>query len=529
MVLSKYIPRKVNLKIPFLLILLCPAAFLCACRRPAESERLPNTLVVALESGPTYLDPRYAMDADSERISALIFNSLVRPDKNSRLQPELAESWHAIDERTYVFQLRKGVSFHNGKPLTAADVKYTYESILDPTSRSPKRGAFRFLEGVDQLGPYEVRFRLAIPFAPFMEELTLGIVPEAAAADGVAGGWTLIGSGPFMLTEFSPGERVVLKANASYWEGAPPLSGMVFKVIPDAIVRVLEFRKGTVDFIQNYFEPDMLPWMKKNTRAAILSEQGNIFQYIAMNLDHPILRRREVREAIGHAIDREAIIRNILKGLAMPATGLLWPEHWAYEPGVKRLEYNPEEAKRLLDQAGFPDPDGDGPLARFKLSYKTTTLDLRKRIAEALKEQLARVGIELEVRAFEWGTFYSDIGKGNFHLYSLDWVGTKDPDIYYDLFHSSSMPPNGRNRGRYSNRELDALLERGRRTTILDERKRIYSRVQEILADDLPYIPLWWGKNVAVMQPAVRDFDLYPDGKLISLKKVSLSTAKSAS
>jgi peptide/nickel transport system substrate-binding protein len=487
----------------------------------------PSALVVALEAGPTHLDPRYAMDADSERISALIFNSLARSDKSSRLQPELAESWQAIDERTYVFRIRKGVHFHDGKPLTAADVKYTYESVLDPNSRSPKRGALRFLEGIDQLGPYEVRFRLAIPFAPFLEELTLGIVPAATGAGGDRP--SLIGSGPFMLAEFSPGEKVVLKANPAYWEGPPGLTGLVFKVIPDAIVRVLEFRKGSVDFIQNYFEPDMLPWLEMNTRASILSEQGNMFQYIGMNLEHPILKHRAVREAIGHAIDRDAVIRHILKGLAIPATGLLSPEHWAYEPRVNRLDYDPAESKRLLDQAGFPDPDGDGPLPRFKLSYKTTNLDLRKRIAEAFKEQLARVGIELEVRTFEWGTFYSDIGKGNFHLYSLEWVGTKDPDIYHDLFHSSRMPPNGRNRGRYRNPELDALLERGRRAMSIDERKRIYSRAQEIVAADLPYIPLWWWKNVVVMNPALRDFELYPDGKLISLKKVSLSASRAGS
>jgi peptide/nickel transport system substrate-binding protein len=291
----------------------------------------------------------------------------------------------------------------------------------------------------------------------------------------------------------------------------------------------LEFRKGSVDFIQNYFEPDMLPWLEMNTRASILSEQGNMFQYIGMNLEHPILKHRAVREAIGHAIDRDAVIRHILKGLAIPATGLLSPEHWAYEPRVNRLDYDPAESKRLLDQAGFPDPDGDGPLPRFKLSYKTTNLDLRKRIAEAFKEQLARVGIELEVRTFEWGTFYSDIGKGNFHLYSLEWVGTKDPDLYHDLFHSSRMPPNGRNRGRYRNPELDALLERGRQAMSIDERKRIYSRAQQIVAADLPYIPLWWWKNVVVMNPALRGFELYPDGKLISLKKVSLSASRAGS
>ncbi|HEX9444486.1 MAG TPA: ABC transporter substrate-binding protein, partial [Candidatus Binatia bacterium] len=323
--------------------------------------------------------------------------------------------------------------------------------------------------------------------------------------------------------EFRPGERVVLKANPAYWGGAPRLAGVVFKVIPDAIVRVLEFRKGTVDLIQNYFEPDMLPWMEKNTRAAIRSEQGTNFQYIGVNLEHPILKRREVREAIACAIDRDAIIHNILKDLALPATGLLAPGHWAYEPAVARSSYDPEKAKRLLDRAGFPDPDGDGPLPRFKLSFKTTNLDLRKRIAEALKDQLARVGIELEVRTFEWGTFYSDVKKGSFHLYSLEWVGVIDPDIYYNLFHSTSVPPDGNNRGRYRNPELDKILERGRRTLDVAERRRLYGEAQRILSYDLPYIPLWWWRNVVVMQPGVRDFELYPDGRLTSLKKVSLA------
>ena len=511
-----------------LIIVGCLWAFPSACRTSIESDRPPGALVVALESGPTYLDPRYATDANSARISALIFNSLARPDENSRLRPDLAESWRAVDRRTYIFRIRKGVSFHNGKPLTAADVKFTYDSVLDPNNRSPKRGVLRFLENVEQVGPYEVRFRLATPFAPFLEGLTLGIVPATAARDGASERRSLIGSGPFSLAEFNPGERVVLKANPSYWEGAPHLSGVVFKIIPDAIVRALEFRKGTVDFIQNDLEPDMLAWLQKNTDASILSEQGTIFQYIGMNLDHPILERREVRDAIGHAIDREAIIRHILKGLAIPATGLLSPQHWAYESAVARLSYNPEEAKRLLDEAGFPDPDGDGPLPRFKLSYKTTNLDLRKRIAEALKEQLGRVGIELEVRTYEWGTFYGDIQKGNFHLYSLAWVGIVDPDIYYNLFHSSSVPPNGNNRGRYHNQELDTLLEQGRQAMTAEERRRIYSRAQEILAVDLPYIPLWWAKNVVVMKPTVQGFVPYPDGDLISLKKVSFSASQPA-
>ncbi|HEY2988182.1 MAG TPA: ABC transporter substrate-binding protein [Candidatus Binatia bacterium] len=514
-----------KLRRSFFIFILCLSAVGSACGKSTDSGTSPGTLVVALESGPTHLDPRYAMDADSDRISGLIFNSLVRPDENSLPRPELAESWRAVDERTYIFHIRKGVLFHDGKPLTAADVKYTYQSILDPNSRSPKRGPLKFIEGIDQLGDYEIRFRLARSFAPFLENLTIGIVPAATPAEEKSGSLRLIGSGPFTLGEFSPGERVVLKANPSYWEGAPALSGVVFKIIPDAVVRALEFRKGTVDFIQNDLEPEMLPWLSKNTGATTLSEQGTTFHYLGMNLDHPMLSHRAVREAIGLAIDRDAVIHHIMKDLVVPATGLLSPRHWAYEPAVARLSYNPEKAKRLLNEAGFPDPDGDGPLPRFRLSYKTTNLDLTKRIAETLKEQLARVGIEIEVRTYEWGTFYGDVKNGNFHLFSLDWVGVLDPDIYYDLFHSSSVPPNGRNRGRYRNQELDRLLERGRQTVALEERRRIYSRVQEILAVDLPYIPLWWKKNIVVMKPSVRGFVPFPDGDFISLKKVSLSTA----
>lgn len=500
-----------------LVAILSLAALASACGGAADQPS-PDTLVIALESGPTYLDPRYATDADSDRISALIFDSLARPDRSFILKPELAESWRALDERTYLFKLRRGVRFHDGRPLTAADVVYTYRSALDAKNRSPKRGQLRFIDSIEASAPDEVRFRLAAPFAPFFEALTLGIVPQGTAPNAAR-----IGSGPFSLKEFLQGERVALRANPSYWGGAPRLAGVVFKVIPDAIVRVLEFRKGTVDLIQNYFEPDMLPWLEKNSHAAVQSDQGTNFQYIGMNLEHPILKHRAVREAIACAIDRETIIRHLLKGLAIPATGLLSPQHWAYEPEVAPIQYDPERAKRLLDEAGFPDPDGDGPLPRFKLSFKTTNLDLRKRIAEAFKEQLARVGIELEVRTYEWGTFYDDVKKGNFQLYSLEWIGVVDPDIYFNLFHSTSIPPDGNNRGRYRNPELDKLLEQGRQEMNQEDRRRTYGAVQQILARDLPYIPLWWWRNVVVMQPSVHDFELYADGKYLSLKKVSLA------
>jgi peptide/nickel transport system substrate-binding protein len=211
----------------------------------------------------------------------------------------------------------------------------------------------------------------------------------------------------------------------------------------------------------------------------------------------------------------------LLKDLGTPASGLLSPLNWAYEGAVDSWPHDPERAKRLLDEAGFVDPDGDGPRPRFKVSFKTTNIDLRRRIAEAFKEQLKAVGIELEIRAYEWGTFYGDVKKGNFHLFSLAWVGIMDPDIYFQIFHSRSIPPDGDNRGRYANPALDRLLERGRRAVAIEERRAIYGEVQKIVARELPYIPLWWAKNVVVQQPGLHGFVPYPDGDFISLKNVS--------
>jgi peptide/nickel transport system substrate-binding protein len=212
----------------------------------------------------------------------------------------------------------------------------------------------------------------------------------------------------------------------------------------------------------------------------------------------------------------------LLKNTVSDAAGLLSPLNWAYDPGAPRWPYDPARAKRLLDQAGFIDPDGDGPRPRFRLSFKTTNIDLRRRIAEALKEQLLRVGIELDLRSYEWGTFFADVKNGNFHLYSLAWVGIEDPDIYYQILHSTSVPPNGDNRGRYSDPEVDRLLARGRTTLDRTERKTIYRDIQRYLAEDLPNIPLWWWKNVVVKKPGLRGFVAYPDGELISLKRATL-------
>ena len=499
-------------------------AFCPGCRFFSPSDQPPGYLVAGIESQPLNLDPRFATDANAVRVNGLIYNSLLRADEHGQVKIELAERWQMIDARTYVFDLRKDVKFHDGRALTARDVKHTYDSIADPRNRSPKRGLLKPLEALEELSEHRVRFRLSVPHAPFVEQFTVGIVPAESPSAASNLRTPPPGSGPFMFASAEPGENVILKANPSYWDGPPKVTGLVFKIVPDAMVRVLEFKNGSIDFLQNDIDPDMLPWLRKNTGASVDTRQGTSFQYIGINLDHPILRQRKVRQAIAHAIDRGQIIRHLLKDLGTPASGVLSPLNWAYEGAVDSWRHDPGRAKQLLDEAGFPDPDGDGPRPRFKLSFKTTNIDLRRRIAEAFKEQLQAVGIELEVRSYEWGTFYGDVKKGNFHLFSLAWVGIMDPDIYFQIYHSGSMPPDGDNRGRYANAQLDRLLERGRRAVDIDQRRAVYGEVQKIVARELPYIPLWWIKNVIVQQPALRGFVPYPDGDLISLKNVSFSS-----
>ena len=496
------------------------------CRIGSEATPPLDYLVIGIESSPSHLDPRYATDANSARISSLIYSSLLRLDEKSRVVGDLAEQWTMLDAQTYDFQIRSGVTFHDGRALTSRDVKYTYDSIMDRRNRSPKRGPLRILKSVEQLGTHRIRFHLVEPYAPFLEHGTIGIVPVDNETPGENRTHQAPpGSGPFTLAGINLGEKVYLKANSSYWEGKPRLTGLAFHIVPDAIVRVLEFKKGTIQLLQNDIEPDTLPWLEKNTDAIVDTKPGTTFQYIGINLTHPILKRREVRQALAHSIDRDGIIRHILKDQATAANGLLSPLNWAHDDSVPHWPFDPAKAKRLLDQAGYPDPDGEGPRPRFKLSFKTTNIDLRRRIAETLKEQLSRVGIELEVRSYEWGTFYSDIKKGNFHLYSLAWVGIADPDVYYNIFHSSSLPPNGDNRGGYNNPSIDNLLEWGRREADPGRRKGLYHQVQQIIHEDLPYIPLWWVKNVVVRKPEIVGFTPSPDGDLFSLRRTSLRQA----
>jgi len=485
-------------------------------------------LTVALEANPTNLDPRFSLDVASSRITQLVFNGLVRKDRHSRIVPDLALRWERPDSTTYVFSLRKDVVFHDGKPLTSADVAYTFRSILDPATGSPKRAGFQIVRSIETPDPYTVVFRLKAPFSPFLALAVESIVPVRADPTDRPFGRHPVGTGPFRFVRFKTDQEVVLESNPRYHEGAPQIAGVRYKIIPDGLVRLFGLQKGTVDLVVNAVSPDSLSRLATQPHLRLIRAPGTNFTYIGFNLEDPVLSNIKVRQAIAHAIDREKIIRYLLAGLARPATGLLPSSHWAYKKGSPAYGYDPTLARHLLDEAGFPDPDGKNGAPRLRLNFKTSQNETRIEVAEVIQEQLRQVGIALDVRSYEWGTFFSDVRKGNFQLYSLTWVGVLDPDMYHYIFHSQSVPPRGANRGRYRNARLDRWLEAGRGLSGTEERREIYGQVQEILAKDLPYVNLWHATNVAVLNRRVRGFVLYPDEDMISLKDVRLVKSEPA-
>jgi len=484
-----------------------------------------RALIVGVDSNPTSLDPRLSQDAISWQLQRLLFRQLLAYDASGAAALDAAEAWEA-SPLVHRFRLKEGIRFHDGSPLTSADVKFTFDSIRDPAMGSPKAAALRELAAIETPSPREVAFHLKRPSASFPEALMVGIVPRSAAGAGKDFGSRPVGTGPFRFVRFVPDEKIELAAFAGH-PAPPEFERLIFRILPEETIRILELESGGLHLLQSTFSPDFLPRLETHPRLRVQSRPGTNFTYIGFNLRDPILAKPKVRRAIALAIDRDPIIRHILKGLARKADGLLPRGHWAHAPGLPALHHDPARARQLLDEAGFPDPDGPGPLPRFALVFKTSQSEIRRRTASVIADQLARVGIEVKVRAYEWGTFFGDIRTGNFQLYSLTWVGISDPDIYRFVFHSAQAPPEGLNRGRYSNRRVDGLVEEAQRVLDRGRRAPLYHEVQRILAEDLPYVNLWHAENAAALDRRIEGFEVYPNEDLISLARARFAPAGS--
>ncbi len=484
-----------------------------------SSKPAANTLVMIIESSPTNLDPRVGIDGSSERIDSLIFDDLLERDEHLSVTPALAESWEIPDPRTYVFHLHHGVKFHNGQPLTSRDVKWTIDSLLTGKIRSTKAASYDFVDSIEARDEYTVVFHLKKPFATLLWRLSdgaMGIVPYGSLGEMSD---HPIGSGPFRFVRAEPDKEVVLERNHEYWGLTPRLDHIRMMVVPDTITRALELRKGSADIAINALTPDMVVTLEREPGLEVLRAPGTVLQYMNFNLRDPLLRDVRVRQALAYAIDRGPMLEFLWRGFAQPAASILPAQSWAYDGDVPRYEHDPERARQMLDAAGYPARNG----IRFRLVMKTSTDENTRLMVAVLQQQLRDVQVQLEIRTFEFATFFADVTKGAFQIHSLRWIGgNEDPDIFEYAFHSSKFTPNGANRTFYGNPRVDQLIDQARSELDQNKRKALYSEIQRILAEDLPSVNLWYLDNVLVHTKRVKNLSLNPAGNYDFLKTAEL-------
>jgi peptide/nickel transport system substrate-binding protein len=509
-------------------------------------------LVVGLGGDATSLNPVVATDGISYTVEWPIFDSLLELDASLNVKPLLAESWEASrDGLTYTFKLKKGVTWHDGKPFTARDVAFTFYSVLDPKVTTPHRAYFDALAGFPELTAKEnpkkpeelavrpievvddhtVRFRLRYPSGSFLAVLVnprAGIVPEhllkGQDLNTAEFNRKPVGTGPFKLVEWRRAERVVLEANDKYHGGRPALNRVIFRIIPDAVVLLQELRSGGVDLIEN---PPLteVARLKQTAGLKVLTADNTSYTYLGWRQDVAPFTDLRVRRALNHAVDVPSMIKEVLQGYAAPATGQFPPSSWAYDASVKPYPYDPARARSLLAEAGFkPGADGilvkDGKPFTFTIRHDVANQTV-KDTAVIVQEYLKRVGVDARLEPLDWPTFVKKLFASEFEGIVVNWTNHHDPDPFaYTIWHSSQWK--GRNFAHYKNPRVDELLESARRTAVVAERKKFYGEFSKVLMEDAPYVFLYFPQQVYVTRQGYEGFVALPTfgGIYQSLKAV---------
>lgn len=477
-------------------------SILSGCSRPDH-----DSIRLAIAGDAANLDPRFTTDATSARINRLIYARLVDFDAQTQPKAGLA-NWEQFAPTYYRFHLgAEGRTFHDGSRLTSRDVKATYDFILDPANGSPHRASLALIERIDVVDEDTLDIFLQRPDPLFPGYLVIGILPERLATLAKDELFTPLGSGPMLFLERPSPGTVRLQRQAD---------GQLIEVVrvQDATVRVLKLIRGEVDLLQNDLPAELITYLNQNPEIRVRRATGSNFAYLGFNMEDKDTGKIEVRLAIAHALNRERIIQYVLDEGARPAGALLPPDHWAGHPELKGVTHDPERSRALLAIVGY------GPDNPLRLTYKTSSDAVRIRLATVIQSQLAKVGIDVTLKTYDWGTFYGDIKAGRFQLYSLSWVGIKSPDIFRYVFHSNSAPPEGANRGNFQDATVNTLIEAAEQVQDTASQVILYRALQERLLATLPVVPLWYEDQVYATREGINGYVLAQDGNYDGLLTV---------
>lgn len=518
-------------------LLVCGVVFGGGCSKPKAPPR-PTALVEGSIGEPKRLIPMMASDSASQEITRLVFNGLVKYDEEIRLTGDLAESFETSpDCLSATFHLRKGVQWHDGKAFTADDVLFSYQRVVDPKVVTPYSSNFESVDRVEKADPYTVRVTYKEPFAPGLESWSMGILPkhllEGKDLNTDPFSRNPIGTGPFRFSEWTTGQKVVLKANPHYFEGAPEIEEFVYRIIPDTATQFLELKALNLDLMAlrpvQYQKQTDTPFFRREFNRFKYPSLG--YTYIGYNLLDPKFSDPRVRRALAHAVDRDALLQAVLFGLGRPATGPYLPESWAYDPEVKAPDHDPEKAKALLAEAGWR-PGGGGLLQKEGRPFAFTLLtnqgnEERMKTAEVVQSNLKRIGIQVEIRVVEWqALLHQFIDKKQFEAVILGWGVGLDPDIY-NIWHSSKTKEGEFNFISYRNPEVDALLVQGRRSCRPEERKKIYREIHRRIAEDQPYTFLYYPMALPIVHKRFNGIAPSPIGIAYNLPRWKIAKNRS--
>jgi len=483
-----------------------------------------DTFIEASIGDASNLLPVLSSDSASSDISSLVYSGLVRYDKDLKIEGELAESWQVSPDRlTITFNLRKGVTWHDGAPFTSADVLFNYQLYTDPKTPTAYAESFRQVASAETPDPYTFRVTYNEPYAPALISWGMPIHPKHLLEGKDITKSPLsrqpVGTGPYRLSAWSAGEKIVLEANPDYFEGQPYIKRIVYRIIPDQSTQFLELKTGSLDFMG--LTPLQFDRQTDTGAFSRLFNKYNYlnfgYSYLGYNLRSPFFQDKRVRQALTYAIDKQEIIDGVLLGYGRVATGPYKPDTWVYNAQVKTYGYDPIKARQLLADAGWVDTDNDGIVDKDGQALAFTIVtnqgnDLRAKSGEIIQRRFREVGVDVQLRIIEWATFLKEfINPGNFDATILGWTGGPEPD-QYNIWHSSKTGPRQLNFINYKNQEVDDLLERGRRTFDQQQRKAYYDRFQEILAEEQPYTFLYIPEALPAVAKRFRGIEPAPAG-----------------